>query len=182
MFASARKDRQLVTSDWTKIQKSIEGVFVKEVLHVPRDHGVITETYRPEWDPSGMPIVHVYQSRLFPAAIGAWSCHMKTVDRLFVNQGHLKVVLYDGREDSPTYQQLMELHAGDARPAFLVIPIGVWHGLQNLGSSDALVLNYPTNAYDYADPDHYRLPYDSPEIPYTWGGGEAARLRADAKR
>ncbi len=179
MLPGARKDSQLVTSDWQKFQAPIDGVVVREVLHVPRDHGVITETFRPEWDPTGSPVVHIYQSRLFPGAVGAWSCHMKSVDRLFVNQGHLKVVLYDGREESVTFGRLMELHVGDARPAFLVIPIGVWHGLQNLGASDALVLNYPTRAYDYEDPDHYRLPYDSPEIPYRWNANGAARLRGD---
>ncbi len=179
MLPGARKDSQLVTSDWQKLQAPIDGVVVREVLHVPRDHGVITETFRPEWDPTGSPVVHIYQSRLFPGAVGAWSCHMKSVDRLFVNQGHLKVVLYDGREESATFGRLMELHVGDARPAFLVIPIGVWHGLQNLGASDALVLNYPTRAYDYEDPDHYRLPYDSPEIPYRWNANGVARLRGD---
>jgi len=181
MLPGAQKDPPIVTSDWKKIQETIDGVVVREVLHVPRDHGIITETFRPEWDPAGSPVVHVYQSRLFPKAIGAWSCHMRTVDRLFVNQGHLKVVLFDGREDSPTHRRVMELHVGDARPAFLVIPIGVWHGLQNLGPSDALVLNYPTRAYDYEDPDHYRLPYDSSEIPYRWNATEGVRLRADAK-
>jgi dTDP-4-dehydrorhamnose 3,5-epimerase len=179
MLQGARKDAQLVTSEWQRIQKSISGVSVHEVLHVPRDHGVITEIFRPEWDPTGMPVVHVYQSRLFPGAIGAWSCHAKNIDRLFVNQGHLKIVLYDDRDESGTYQQLMELHVGDARPAFLVIPPGVWHGLQNLGSSEALMLNLPTCAYDYADPDHYRLPWDSPEIPYSWMPAGMARLRSD---
>ena len=179
MLAGARKDGQLVDSEWQSVGQGIEGVTVREVLHVPRDHGVITETFRPEWDPTGAPVVHIYQSRLFPQAIGAWSCHMKTIDRLFVNQGHLKVVLYDGREESPTHGRIMELHVGDARPTFLVIPIGIWHGLQNLGATDALVLNYPTNAYNYEDPDHYRLPYDSPEIPYVWRGAGTARLRSD---
>ena len=179
MLASARKDGPQVNSEWQKIQQMIDGVSVREVLHVPRDHGVITEMYRPEWDPSGLPVVHIYQSRLFPAAIGAWSCHAKTIDRLFVNQGHLKVVLYDGREDSPTHGRIMEMHVGDARPAFLVLPMGVWHGLQNLGSTDALLLNFPSRAYDYADPDHWRLPYDSPDIPYTWVPNTGARLRSD---
>ncbi|HVT04561.1 MAG TPA: dTDP-4-dehydrorhamnose 3,5-epimerase, partial [Thermoanaerobaculia bacterium] len=75
---------------------------MREVLHVPRDHGVITEMFRREWDPTSMPVVHIYQSRLFPGAIGAWSCHTKSIDRLFVNQGLLKVVLFDGREESNT--------------------------------------------------------------------------------
>src|SRR5262249_7602676 len=113
MLTNARKDAQQVTPDWQKLEPPIDGVFVREVLHVPRDHGVITEISRPQWDPTGLPIVHIYQSRLYPAAIGAWSCHAKTIDRLFVNQGHLKIVLYDGREESPTFGRVTELHAGD---------------------------------------------------------------------
>src|SRR3954469_17852834 len=136
MLPGARKDSQQISPDWHKLGDTIEGVSVREVRHVPRDHGVITEIFRPEWDPTGMPVVHIYQSRLFPGAIGAWSCHSKTVDRLFVNQGHLKLVLYDAREDSSTHRTVMELHVGDARPQFLVVPPGVWHGLQNLGASD----------------------------------------------
>ena len=182
MLRGARKDGQLVTSDWHQVRKGIDGVVVREVLHVPRDHGVITEMYRSEWDPTGLPVVHLYQSRLFPGAIGAWSCHARSVDRLFVNQGHLKLVLFDGREESATAGQIMELHVGDARPAFLVIPVGVWHGLQNLGSTDALMLNLPTLAYDYADPDHYRLPWDTPEIPYAWVPQGTARLRSDHRQ
>ena len=107
---------------------------------------------------------------------------MKTIDRLFVNQGLLKVVLYDGREDSPTHGKIIELHAGDPRPTFLVLPAGIWHGLQNIGTTDALLLNLPSRGYDYADPDHWRLPFDTPEIPYSWGvSNVSARLRKDAK-
>src|SRR5262245_1551990 len=182
MLAGAQKDGPQVTKDWQKIQTPIDGVVVREVLHVPRDHGVITETYRPDWDPTGLPIVHIYQSRLFPAAVGAWSCHARTIDRLFVNQGHLKIVLYDGRQESKTFGRIMELHAGDARPAFVIIPIGVWHGLQNLGAYDALVLNCPSLPYNYDDPDHYRLPFDSPEIPYAWNTQESGRVRSDPRR
>jgi dTDP-4-dehydrorhamnose 3,5-epimerase len=182
MLPGAKKDSQIITDAWQKVDERIEGVTVREVLHVPRDHGIITELYRPQWDPTGMPIVHAYQSRLYQRAIGAWSCHARTVDRLFVNQGNLKVVLYDGREDSRTAKRINELFVGDARPALVVIPVGVWHGLQNLGDSDALVLNFPSEAYNYADPDHYRLASDSSEIPYVWNTqGSAARLRSDAK-
>ncbi|HJQ37127.1 MAG TPA: dTDP-4-dehydrorhamnose 3,5-epimerase [Thermoanaerobaculia bacterium] len=182
MLPGAQKDPQVVTSDWHSVQPGLEGVVVREVLHVPRDHGVITETFRPEWDPTGMPVVHIYQSRLYPGAIGAWSCHAKSIDRLFVNQGHLKVVLFDGREHSSTFGRIAELHVGDARPTFIVLPTGIWHGLQNVGTTDALVLNFPTKAYDYEDPDHWRLPVDTEQIPYTWHASAASRLRADAKR
>ena len=178
MLSGARKDSQLLTKEWQKVEEQIDGVVVHEVLHVPRDHGIITEMFRAEWDPTGLPVVHIYQSRLFPGAIGAWSCHATTIDRLFVNQGHLKIVLYDGREESKSFGRVVELYTGDARPCFAVIPSGVWHGLQNLGASDALIVNCPTAAYHYEDPDHYRHPYDTPQIPYSWAMSGAARLRA----
>jgi dTDP-4-dehydrorhamnose 3,5-epimerase len=177
MLPGAQKDGQQVNENWQKLAKTIDGVSVHEVLHVPRDHGVITEIFRPEWDPTGLPVVQIYQSRLFPGALGAWSCHARSTDRLFVSQGHLKIVLYDGREESPTKGHLMELHAGDVRPSLIVVPPGIWHGLQNVGPVDALVLNCPTEAYNYKDPDHYRLPHDSAEIPYAWNVSEAVRLR-----
>jgi dTDP-4-dehydrorhamnose 3,5-epimerase len=178
MLPGAQKDGQQISEDWQKTVKAIDGVSVREVRHVPRDHGVITEIFRPEWDPTGLPVVHIYQSRLYPGALGAWSCHQRSTDRLFVNQGQLKIVLFDGREDSKTRGLLMELYAGDARPSLIVVPPGIWHGLQNLGSTDALIVNFPTEAYDYKDPDHYRLAYDTPEIPYTWNVSSASRLRA----
>jgi len=182
MLPSAKKDSQLITSDWRKLQELIEGVSVREVLHVPRDHGVITEVFRAEWEPTGLPVVHIYQSRLFLGALEAWSCHAQNTDRLFVNQGHVKIVLYDARGDSKTFGMVNEFHTGDARPFLLVIPPGVWHGLQNLGPSEALVLNFPTKPYDYEDPDHYRLSYNTPEIPYSWSsGGGAIRHRSDGK-
>lgn len=183
MFPRAVKDMQLVTDRWEILRTPIDGVVIREVRHVPRDHGVITEMYRVDWDPTGLPVHHVYQSRLYPGAIGAWSCHARSIDRLFVNAGHVKVVLYDGREDSPTHGLINEFHVGDARPALLVVPIGIWHGLQNLGDDDALVVNCPTLPYQYEDPDHYRLPFDAEEIPYTWSAPRGRiRTRGDERR
>ena len=181
MLEGATKDGQLVDESWRVLRDLIDGVSTYEVRHVPRDRGIITEMYRPAWDPTGLPVVHAYQSRLFPGAIGAWSCHARQTDRLFVNQGLLKVVLYDGREDSPTARRINIFHVGDPRPTLLVVPPGVWHGLHNVGDSDALVVNFPSEAYRYEDPDHYRLPYDTDRIPYRWTGAiGVARLRKDA--
>src|ERR1700709_2212371 len=112
MLPGARKDGQQINEDGERLGANIDGVSIREVRHVPRDHGVITEIFRPEWDPTGLPVVHIYQSRLYPGALGAWSCHQRSTDRLFVNQGQLKIVLFDGREDSRTSGLIMELHAG----------------------------------------------------------------------
>ena len=56
MLPGAVKDRQQVTSEWHKVQEHLDGVTIREVRHVPRDHGVITETFRAEWERIGRAI------------------------------------------------------------------------------------------------------------------------------
>jgi len=53
----------------------------------------------------------------------------------------------------------------------LVIPRGVWHAERNIGSSDVVVVNFPTIPYDHASPDKYRLPLDTKELPVDLGPG-----------
>jgi len=71
---------------------------------------------------------------------------------------------------------------GDARVRWIDLRPGTHHQY-GPNPLDALMVNLPTHPYDYADPDHWRLPFDSPEIPYTWQVRESpVRLRADAAR
>jgi dTDP-4-dehydrorhamnose 3,5-epimerase len=173
----AKKDVQLSTRDGGPLQAPIVGATVHPGLSVPYERGVLTEMLRPEWDASGQPIHHIHQVRMFGGVVSAWHMHRETTDRLFVNLGYMKVVLYDDRERSRTRGQLNELFAGDARPCLIVIPAGVWHGVQNLGTTDGLYLNFASHPYDYENPDHYRLPHDTPEIPYRWEAADPTTLR-----
>jgi dTDP-4-dehydrorhamnose 3,5-epimerase len=43
----------------------------------------------------------------------------------------------------------------------------VWHGLKTLGATPSLILNLVDRAYSYENPDHWRLPPDTPEIPFS---------------
>ena len=49
------------------------------------------------------------------------------------------------------------------------IPKFVWHAEHNVGSTDVVVIDMPTEPYDHANPDKYRLPIDTPLIPYSFG-------------
>jgi dTDP-4-dehydrorhamnose 3,5-epimerase len=37
-----------------------------------------------------------------------------------------------------------------------------------VGNEMAMIINFPTELYNYEEPDEYRLPYDDPSIPYSW--------------
>lgn len=175
------RDAQISTRDGQSLQRTIEGVSAHAGLSVPYDRGVLTEMYRPDWDPSGSPVSHVHQVRMFPGIISAWHVHHRTTDRLYVNLGHMRVVLFDSRPGSPTRGTVNEFFVGEARSSLVVVPAGVWHGLQNLGGSDCLYLNFASEPYNYEEPDHSRLPWDSPEIPYRWTGGEMTTGRLGSR-
>jgi dTDP-4-dehydrorhamnose 3,5-epimerase len=171
VLPDARKDPRLISSSWEKATPRIDGLVVHEVKHVPGDRGVLTEVWRSEWGPVDLPVGQVFQVRLFPGRVSAWHCHVHATDRLFVATGHAKVVCYDERGGSPTRGALAEFHVGESRPTLVVVPPGVWHGVQNVGASDALILNCPSSPYEYDDPDHWRVAADTPHIPYSWTPG-----------
>ena len=53
-------------------------------------------------------------------------------------------------------------------PSSTRIPPGVWHADQNFGSSEAMVMNFPTRPYNRAHPDKHRLDPHSNAIPFDW--------------
>jgi dTDP-4-dehydrorhamnose 3,5-epimerase len=54
------------------------------------------------------------------------------------------------------------------RPQLLVVPPSVWHGVQNLSTDVSAFVNFFDREYDYEDPDDWRLPPDTAEIPYRF--------------
>ena len=168
ILPGAIKEGQSVTPNWEKLEpRLIDGVILKEVRHVPTSYGHLTELFRIEWQLRAS-ITQAFQGRFQPGAISGWHAHATTQDGIFVNSGMLKIVLFDSRKNSKTYGMLNEFRLGDKRPGLLVIPACVWHGVHNTTSSDASLINFVDHAYSYEDPDHWRLPADTPEIPYSF--------------
>jgi dTDP-4-dehydrorhamnose 3,5-epimerase len=166
----ATRDRQSITRDWEPLQSLIDGVAVREVRHVAKDNGHLTEMWRDDWGLSPGGVAQVFQALIEPAGISAWHVHRTATDRLFANHGLVKIVLFDARAGSPTEGRVNVFRCGTIRPALIVVPPGVWHGVQNLGSEPALLLNLPDRAYQYEAPDHWRLPPDTDRIPYSFSG------------
>jgi dTDP-4-dehydrorhamnose 3,5-epimerase len=69
---------------------------------------------------------------------------------------------------------LLELFLSARRPQLVVVPPRVWHGIENLSDEPGTVINIPDRAYQYAQPDHWRLPPDTDQIPYAFGTGRRA--------
>jgi dTDP-4-dehydrorhamnose 3,5-epimerase len=80
----------------------------------------------------------------------------------------VKLVLYDAREESPTKGEVNQFFVGIHNSMLVRIPKGVYHGWKCIGNDEAIVINCPTEPYNYEQPDEHRIPFDSPDVPYDW--------------
>jgi dTDP-4-dehydrorhamnose 3,5-epimerase len=165
----AQKDEQsIVANKQEMIQELIEGVVVREIKNVPKHNGYLTEIYRKDFNLDNLGVDQIFQVTLLPKGISAWHAHEYTTDKIFVNQGLIRIVIYDGRVASPTYKKLNTFIFGTTRPALVIIPPKVWHGVQNISNEISSLINVVDEAYQYENPDHWRVPKDSPDIPFTF--------------
>jgi dTDP-4-dehydrorhamnose 3,5-epimerase len=169
------RDRQSVTADWQRIDAGlIEGAALFEMKNVLGSQSHLTEIYRADWKLDDAGVEQVFQTVFEPGGVSAWHAHELTRDRLFVAVGTIRIVLYDGREDSPSFGRINEFRLGSLRPGIVSVPPKVWHGVECLSKERAVLLNLVDRAYRYERPDHFRLPPDSDRIPYRWSRAACA--------
>jgi dTDP-4-dehydrorhamnose 3,5-epimerase len=169
LLPGAVKDEQSMTAEWTSTTRPvIDGVHVREVRHVIGASGYLTEIYRADWGLDPAAVDQVFELTLGPGSVSAWHAHGDTRDRLFVADGTARIVLYDSRPGSPTRGVVGEYRTGVLRPMLIVVPPRVWHGVQAIGTVPARIVNIVDKQYEYADPDHSRLPHDTTEIPFRF--------------
>ncbi len=145
----------------------IEGVMVKKLKVIPDERGRLMEILRAD-DEMFSKFGQVYMTTAYPGVVKGWHYHKKQFDNMTVLQGMMKIALYDGRENSKTYGEVNEIFAGDHNPVLVHIPPYVYHGFKCISTREALVVNVPSEPYNYGEPDEYRLPPHGGAIPYNW--------------
>ncbi len=148
-------------------QELIQDVKTKKLKLVPDERGFLMELLRKDWPEFGG-FAQSYVTSCYPEIIKAWHYHKKQWDHFICLYGMAKVVLYDAREDSDTYKLINEFHIGSMNPLLVKIPPLVYHGFTSEGGVPATIINFPTELYNYEEPDEYRFPYNTPIIPYDW--------------
>jgi dTDP-4-dehydrorhamnose 3,5-epimerase len=150
-----------------KLNRLITGVQLKKLKQVPDERGYILEILRND-DPFFQKFGQVYLSVIYPNVIKGWHFHKVQTDHFAVIKGLAKIVLYDQRQDSSTYNLINEFCVGELNPQLIVIPPMILHGVKGIGAEPAYLINCPTETYNYDKPDEYRIdPYDK-TIPYDW--------------
>ena len=153
-------------------QMPIVGVRFRPVRPVLHEDGSVAEVARAAWPEIDLPIVQVHITTTLPGRVRAWGLHRASTDRLFVVRGLVSIVIYDGREDSESYQRVNEFRVSARNPGLLVIAPNLYHGWKNIGIDEAFIINMPSSQYEHAVPDALDLPYESSlaeeVVPFRW--------------
>ncbi|MBN2245388.1 MAG: dTDP-4-dehydrorhamnose 3,5-epimerase family protein [Candidatus Aminicenantes bacterium] len=145
----------------------IKGVYTKGLRVIPDERGRLMEILRND-DDVFQKFGQVYMTTTYPGVVKAWHMHKKQTDNVCCVQGMIKLVLYDSRKESPTYKEVDQFYLGVHNPLLVQIPSYVYHGWMCVSQEEAVVVNIPTETYDYSDPDEHRLDPHENDIPYEW--------------
>lgn len=145
----------------------IDGVKTKALRVIPDERGRVAEILRAD-DPLFKKFGQVYLTTTYPQVVKAWHYHKVQTDNIAAIKGMIKLVLHDPREDSPTKGEINEFFIGDHNPLLVQVPHRIHHGWKCISEEEAMIINIPTEAYAYCEPDEYRLPPHGRDIPYDW--------------
>lgn len=157
-----------VTFAGKRLQTIIEGVKIHRQVTQQDDRGTLTEIYSPFWNFDTIPLIYIYTVSVHPTKIKGWAIHYTQTDRYFFYTGSAKLVLYDSRPESSTYSMINELYFNETNRSLVLVPPHVYHAVQNVGTTEVLLINFPSHIYKHDDPDKYTLPLDNDLIPYKF--------------
>ncbi len=145
----------------------IDGVKIIKLRKIPDERGSIYHMLRAS-DAHFSAFGEIYFSKIYRGTIKGWHIHREITLNYCVIDGMVKLVLFDGREDSPTKGNLMELFIGDDNYCLVIVPPGVANGHKGI-TETALLANAPDVPHDQLPPDEMLRedPHQS-EIPYNW--------------
>ena len=143
----------------------IHGVKVVPLRQIPDERGKIMHMLKAT-DPHFIQFGEIYFSCSWPGVVKGWHAHKRMTVNNAVIVGRAKLVLYDGRPDSPTQGEVMELFIGEDNYCLVQIPPGITNGYKAYGDKMVIMGNCATEPHD---PDEiiYIDPFDN-DIPYDW--------------
>lgn len=125
----------------------IDGVKVRSLTKICDERGMILPMLRadsPDFEAFG----EIYFSTSYPGVIKGWHHHRSMTLNYACLVGMIKLVLYDEREDSPSYGVIEEHFLGENNYVLVTVPPGVTNGFKNISLKEVIVANCATLPHD----------------------------------
>ena len=143
----------------------LDGVIITKLKKIPDERGAIFHMLRND-DKHFQKFGEIYFSIAYPGVVKGWHEHTKQVQNYCVVEGMIKLVVYDNRKESGTYQNLQELFLGDENYCLVTIPIGIIMGYKCIGNKKSILANCSTLPHDPSEMISYDPSGD--KVPYNW--------------
>ena len=137
----------------------IEDVNVKKMTPIHDERGYLYEILRSDW-PVFKKFGQLYLTTTYKDAIKAWHLHEVQTDNICCVHGMIKLVVLDIRRGSLYFGCHQEFFIGENNPCLITIPPGIAHGWKCYNSDMAIVINCPTELYNYSKADEIRFKPD----------------------
>jgi len=145
---------------------SIHDVAITPLKIIADERGAILHMLRSD-APHFQNFGEIYFSMTRPSIVKAWKRHTKITLNIAVPVGRIRLVVYDDRPESPSFEKFDEFFIGpEDQYALVTIPPMLWSGFQNIGTSDALLSNCATIPHDPDEANQKAI--DDPSITFDW--------------
>lgn len=144
----------------------VNGVEISPLKQIIDARGAVFHMLKASSDKNLLEIGEVYFSYVKSGVVKAWKKHKIMRQQFAIPAGEIKLVIFDGREDSPTRGNVKEITTGIHKYALIKIPAGVWYGFKGVSTEDAMIVNCASHLHDPEEVE--RLPDNSSLIPYQW--------------
>ncbi len=126
----------------------IDGVVVSDLRKFHDRRGWLAELFRhDELNEEFYPVMS-YISCTDPGITRGPHEHIDQADLFcFLGPSTFQIRMWDNREDSPTFRNVMTLNVGEENPQSILVPPGVVHAYRNVGPVPGLVINCPNRLY-----------------------------------
>ena len=145
----------------------IDGVKIIKLKKNTNEKGFLMEVQRNNSD-EYLGFGDAYITSTKSKIVKAWYKHTHQTDQIAVINGTFKLVLFDVRKQSISKNIIQEIVLDEMQPILVQIPPGIWHGFQNIGNIDAVLLHMNTVPFDAENMDEEKLSIQNAIIPYIW--------------
>lgn len=127
----------------------IEGVVIYPLRKFVDERGWLAELFRHDEIAEEFYPVMSYISVTEPMVQRGPHEHVSQADLFcFIGTGNFKMRMWDNREKSPTYRNIMTVFVGADNPQAIIVPIGVVHAYKNVSTTEkGVVINCPNQLF-----------------------------------
>jgi len=144
-------------------QNLINGVRLYYLNQIPDERGMVKHFMVEE---DNFHFGEAYFSTVYKGIVKGWHGYGSKILNYCVPVGMVKLVLWDARKESPTYNQINKFYLGEQNYERVVIPAQVMNSFKGIATPYSLVAVVASERFN--ETRTIRLPLDDPRIPFDW--------------